>query len=414
MNIWILNHYAITPDSAGGTRHYDLAREIVKEGHKVTIFAASYNHFNKQSKPVDVNKLSAIETINGIRFVWLKTPAYRENDWRRAINMLCYSFLAVSTGIKLKEKPDTIMASSPHLFTGISGWLLSRFKKADFVFEVRDLWPQTLIDIGDYKSNSIIVKTLRVIEKFIYRKARAIITLPPGAVDYITGLGISPAKVFYIPNGVSPELYNSVNPLPDILDKVMMNARSYGKFLVVYAGSHGITNQLDVIIKAAQILQNKGHIKIHFLFVGDGPEKSNLIALAKESELHNIVFFNAIPKLAVPNLIKNGDVAVLSWKKTALYRYGISANKLWDYMICSIPVIWAIDTSVNIVEEAKCGITVPPEDAEAMAEAILKLSKMTNTERKEMGNRGYDYVIKYHSTPLLAKKLLEVLKDVHE
>lgn len=411
MNIWILNHYAIAPDTAGGTRHYHFASEMVKQGHKVTILASSYNHFSKKSRPMKTTEFSFSENINGIRFIWIKTPSYKDNDWRRAINMLCYTFLVVTKGLGLKEKPDVIMASSPHLFTGISGWLLSRFKKTGFIFEIRDLWPQTLIDIGNYKSNSIMVKFLRDIEKFLYLKARAIIVLQPKTVDYIANLGITADKIFYIPNGVNPELASLKEKLPDILNKTIINSRSYGKFLIVYAGSHGITNQLDIIIKAAKVLQERGYVKFHFLFVGSGPEKDNLIALSKKSELRNTAFFNAIPKQTVSTLLNQCDVAILSWKKAPLYRYGTSANKLWDYMVCGIPVIWGIDTSSDYVKEAGCGITVPPENPEAMAEAILEMSKMTDSQRKDIGQRGYDYVIKYHSSPLLANKLLEVMKD---
>ena len=413
MNIWILNHYAITPDTAGGTRHYDLSGEMVKQGHQVTIFASSYNHFSKKSRPIELTAFSAADTANDIRFLWIKTPIYKDNDWRRVINMMCFTFLSVIKGLQLKERPDVIMASSPHLFTGISGWLLSRFKKTNFVFEVRDLWPQTLIDIGNYKSNSIIVKFLRDLEKFLYRKAKTIIVLQPKTADYITNLDISPDKIFYVPNGVNPELAGSNEELPDILNNTITNLRSYGKFLIVYTGSHGITNQLDVIIKAAKELQDRGYVKFHFIFIGSGPEKNSLMALSKKLELYNTAFFNAIPKMAIPTLLNNCNVAVLSWKKTGLYRYGTSANKLWDYMVCGIPIIWAIDTGVDYVKEADCGITVPPEDARAMAEAVLTISKMTDNQRHEMGQRGYRYVMKYHSTPLLANKLLEVLKDVN-
>ena len=257
------------------------------------------------------------------------------------------------------------------------------------------------------------VKFLRDIEKFVYRKARAIIVLQPKTAEYIANLEINTNKIFYIPNGVNPELSGLKKELPDILDKTIDNARSYGKFLIVYAGSHGITNQLDVIINAAKELQDRGYVKFQFLFIGSGPEKRNLITLSKESGLYNTAFFNAIPKQAVPTLLNKCDVAVLSWKNAPLYRYGISANKLWDYMICGIPIIWGIDTSSDYVKEANCGITVPPENPGAMAEAILTLSKMSDNERNEMGQRGYSYVMKYHSTPLLANKLLEVLKDVN-
>jgi glycosyltransferase involved in cell wall biosynthesis len=415
MKIWMLNHYAQPPDTPGGTRHYDLSRELVKRGHQVSIFASSFGHRTRKEERLTKKQNYRREKVNGVEFIWVRTtPYYKGNDWRRVVNMLSYGRRVVSLGRMLEEKPDLILASSPHPFAGLAGYLLSRRKKAEFIFEVRDLWPQTLVAIGGYSRKNPIVVLLRILEKFLYRRASRIVVLHPKAPDYITGLGISANKIVHIPNGVSPEMFaNADVSLPEELDKTITSLKSKGKLVIGYAGAHGIANALDTIIEAAKLLQDRGVDKIHFLMVGDGPEKEGLITKTKDWELSNISFHEPITKEAIPELLRAIDIAVLAWKKSDLYtEYGMSTNKLWEYMMCARPVVWAIDSANDPVAEANCGITVPAEDPEAMAQAIVKLCGLSDNERREMGKRGHDYVMKHNSVPVLVDRLLEVMEDV--
>jgi glycosyltransferase involved in cell wall biosynthesis len=416
MNIWMLNHYAHPPDSPGGTRHFDFARELVKQGHQVSIFASSFEHRTRKEERLTKNQCYRREEFNGVGFIWVRTfPYHKGNDWRRVLNMLSYSFRVVPLGLRLKETPDVILASSPHPFAGLSGWLLAKLKRTKFVFEVRDLWPQSLVEIGGYSNKSLVVKLLRVLEKFLYRRAKKIVVLPPNALEYIKKLGIPGDKVVHISNGVSPETFSrSEAGLPEALDKTIASLKSEGKLLVVYTGAHGIANALDTIMEAARLIQDRGIDKVHFLMVGEGPEKEGLMRKAKDWKLSNISFHEAIAKESIPVLLKASDIAVLSWRRSSLYEYGLSANKLWDYMFCAKPIAWAINTLADPVAETNCGLTVPAEDAEAMAQAIVKLSGLSDNERREMGKRGHDYVMKYQSVPVLAERLLEVMEEVKE
>ena len=414
MNIWILNHYATPPDTSGSTRHFDFAKELVKREQKVTIFASGFNHRTRREERLEGKQNYRRENIEGVEFIWLRTvPYYKGNDWRRVVNMLSYSFRVIPLGLRLKKGPDVILASSPHPFTGLAGYVLAKIKGARFIFEVRDLWPQTFVDIGGYSNKSFVLKLLRALEKFLYRRANRIVVLAPKASDYITRLGIPTSKIVHIPNGVDPELFSDTSiGLPSEMDELISGLRSKGEVLVGYAGAHGISNALDTIIEAANLLQNEGVAKIHFLLVGDGPEKEQLMFKAKSYGLGNVNFYNSIPKIAVPEFLRSIDIAVISVRKSDLYKYGTSLNKLFDDMACARPILWATNSVYNPVAEAYCGITVPPEDPEQMAKTIMELCDLSDKERQEMGMRGYEYVMKYHSVLVLANRLLEAIEDV--
>lgn len=414
MNIWILNHYAIPPDTPGGTRHFDFGTELVKRGHQVSIFAAGFSHRTRKEERLERKQNYLKQNIDGVNFIWIRTPPYYGgNDWRRVRNMLSYTLRVTFWGLKIKEKPDVILASSPHPFAGLAGYVLAKIKRAQFILEIRDLWPETFVQIGGYSNKSPVVILLRMLEKLLYRRARKIVALHPEASNYISGLGIPSENIVHIPNGINPELFddNSVE-LPEELVELVSRLRFEGKTVVGYTGAHGIVNALDTIVEAANVLQHNGATKIHFLLVGDGPEKERLIRKAHEMGLGNVSFFKSIPKNTIPKLLRVIDITIVSWRRSDLYKYGMSTNKLWDYMMCARPIVWAIESANDPVAEANCGITVPPEEPDKLANAILELYNLSEKERQEMGMRGYEYVMKYHSTPVLANKLLEAIGDV--
>jgi len=410
----MLNNYATPPDIPGSTRNYDFAREFIKHGHKVTIFTSSFNHRALREERCIGKHGYLIENIDEVKFVWLKTsPRYLGNDWRRVVNMLSYTMRVITFGLKLNEKPEVILASTPHPFTGLAGWLLAKLRKAAFILQVHDLWPQTLVDIGGYDNRSPIVILLKILEKFLYQRARKIIIFHPQATKYIATMGIPAAKIVHIPNGVSPELFAKTGvSLPAELDEIIAELKARQKLIAVYTGTHTIVNALDTILETAKLLQSQEAMIIHFLLIGEGTEKQRLIDTAHQLRLANISFFKPIPKNAIPELIRKSDIGVLTWKKSDLYtQYGMSTNKLWDYMMCAKPIVWAIDSANDPVADSHCGITVPPEDPAAMAAAIIQICNLSSEERQRMGLRGHDYVMKYNSVPVLALRLLEVLEE---
>lgn len=408
MNIWIFNHYAHPPDLPGGTRHYDLGRELVRRGHRVVIFATSFHHYLHRETRLHPEEKWKIEDVDGVKFVWLRTPHYWRNDWRRVRNMVIFAVRAWRLGRKLLRlapdvgKPDVVIGSSPHLLTPLAAYWVAKHYRAGFVMEVRDLWPQTIIDMGELSARHPITKALQMLERFLYHRAEKIITLLPRAHEYIADCGIARKKVVWIPNGVDLSRFARA-AMPEI---------SHEGFRVMYLGAHGQANALDMLIHAAKVVQDKGIHEIRFILIGDGPEKPNLIELAEKLELKNVEFHAPLQKAEVPKTLHEADATVFVLNDLPLYKYGISLNKLFDYLAAKKPLILAGNPINNPVEEAQCGLTVPPRDPEALAEAVIKLYKMPKEERDAMGRRGREYVEQYHAIPVLAEKLIQCMEEV--
>lgn len=407
MNIWIFNQYAITPDLPGGTRHYDLGRELVKRGHQVVIFATSFHHYLHRETRLQPGERWKVEDVDGLKFVWLRTPSYQRNDWRRVRNMVVFALRAWWMGRRLPGlvpgvgKPDVVIGSSPHLLTPLVAYWVARRFRVPFVMEVRDLWPQTFVDMGGLTERHPVIKVLQFLEQFLYKRAQEIITLLPLAHRYIEELGISSEKIHWIPNGVDLSRFSGLQPASSDLR---------GSFNVMYMGAHGRANALDVLLQAAKIVQDRGNNVIRFVLVGDGPEKPRLMALAKELGLRNVEFREPVPKREVPKVLQEADALLFNLEEVEVFRYGISPNKLFDFMAAGKPVLSAVKALANPVEEARCGLTVPPRDPKALAEAAMKLFEMPPEEREAMGRRGREYVERRHDIRKLAAELENILQ----
>ena len=408
MNIWIFNQYAITPDMPGGTRHFDLGRELVGRGHEVTIIATSFHHQTHKETRLGPGERWKVEDMDGVRFVWLRTPHYWRNDWRRVRNMVAFMLRAWRLGRRLPRlapevgRPDVVIGSSPHLLTPLAAYRVARHYGIPFVMEVRDLWPQTIIDMGELSAGHPITRALQILEKFLYRRAERIIVLGPQMREYIAACGVSRDKIVWIPNGIDLSRF----------DRAVVPEMSHKSFQVMYLGAHGQANALDVLLEAAKVVQDRGHYEISFILVGDGPEKPRLIAQARELGLRNVEFRGPVPKAEVPKTMYEADAFISNAEKAEVHRYGISFNKLFDYMTAARPVISSVDASNNPVDEARCGLTIPPRDPQALAEAVVRLYQMPQEEREAMGKRGREYVEKHHDIRKLAERLEEVVRGL--
>lgn len=405
-NIWILNHYANTPYDKGITRHYELSHELVKRGYSVTIFTSAYNHFTKNDMIEDGGMVTE-KNINGIEYVWIKTyPKYEGNGLKRLLNMMSY-FWGMLKLYKKYESPNVIIGSSVHLLAPLAAYFISKRTKAKFLCEIRDLWPQTLIEMGAITKNHPLAVFFRIIENFVYKKCDIIITLLPGIVNYLSHYGIDENKVRYIPNGVDLSLFdeNMHNKIERNLDSILS---SY--FCCLYTGAHGIPNSLDVIVKAAGIIKNKGYEDIRIILIGNGTEKNKLIEYCRDNEISNVIFYDSIDKRDIPSVLSRGRVNLLSTKDINLYKYGISPNKLFDYLASANPIIFSGNTCNDIVKEAHAGLSIPPENPDEFANAIIKLYLMSEKERMELGQNGREYVKNHHDLKLLVDELEKCFK----
>lgn len=399
MILWILNHYADSPNRQA-TRSYDLGKQLVNKGHRVTVFASSFSHYSLKDDQLQSNEKWKTANYDGVRFIWIKTFPYKKNDWRRALNILTYAWRALWIGKRLLEKPNVIIGTCVHPFAVLSAYILSKFKKCRFFFEVTDLWPQTLIEMGALSEKNPVTLGLRILEKFLYQKAEKIITLLPYVDDYISDLGISKNKVVWIPNGVDLSRYKELKAYDGGISKI---------FTIMYLGGHSKYKCLEVILEAAKILQNKGMNNLKFILIGNGSEKPFLIKYSKDLNLQNVEFQPLVPKHEIVKVINRADALIDTFRSLSLLKYGVSTVKLSDYLASGRPILYAIKGANNPVAEAGAGITIPPENPQALTEAVEKLIAMKPEERIQMGKNGMEYVKKHYDIKLLADKLEALL-----
>lgn len=340
MNIWIFNHYAKPPIFAGGSRHYDMATELIKEGHDVTIFTSSFIHSERREYiEYDSNEFFRIEIIDNIKFVWIKTKAYG-NAFNRILNALQY-YKNVKKTSEYKEflKPDLIIGSAVHLLAPLLASKLAKKYNAKFYFEERDFWPQTFVDFGKISKKNPITLLLYRLEKSLYVKADRIIVLFDKANEYVESKGISSKKIIYLPNGIAPKENIHNSKLENIYTKVE------NCFKIIYIGSYGQANELNRILELAFLMKDAKDVK--FMFFGSGPLKGELLEFKFKNNLENVEFHDQIPKSNITYLLSKADLGIISIKDSPLYKYGFSMNKIYDYLYAGLPLIMIIDKKLG-------------------------------------------------------------------
>jgi glycosyltransferase involved in cell wall biosynthesis len=402
--VWILNHYALEPSGSGGTRHHGLATHLRQHGWQATLIAASVEHHSGRQRLGPRERLRR-ESHGDVPFVWIRTPVCRDNGGRRLLNMLAYTLRVVMPSYTRDlPRPDVVVGSSVHPFAAVAGLYLARRHRVPFVFEVRDLWPQTLIDFGRLSERSPTAWAMRSLERLLYRNAARIVVLMPYAADYIAEMGIDRNKVTWIPNGV--ELNNFARTVP-------AERAEAQPFVLMYLGSHGQANGLEYVLDAMKRVQETpGATLIRLRMVGDGPVKAQLVEQARRLGLTNVEFEPPVPKSRIPALAAEADAFIISVPGLPrLYRYGISMNKLFDYLASSRPIIIASSAANNPVRDSGAGYTVEPDNPDEIAKAILAMASASPEDRLRMGSAGRDYVETHHGFHRLAEKLAGALNQ---
>ena len=406
MNILLINHYAGSPRHGMEYRPYYIAREWVRAGHNVTIAAASFSHLRIQQPKID--KRWAEEDIDGIRYVWLKTPHYEGNGARRVLNMAAFTRQlrrnkAVVAG---GNKFDAVIASSPHPLVIYPARRIAATHGAKLVFEVRDLWPLTLTELSGMSRRHPFIRWLQFTENYAYRHADRVVCTLPKADRYMVAHGMDEGKFACIPNGICLEEWERARlPMPEQHAATLAGLKKQGKFLIGYVGQHSLSNALDSFIEAAVMLSE---LNVSFVLVGQGPEKERLASMAAAAGATNVVFLPPVARQMVPAVLDAMDALFIGWNRQPLYRYGISPNKLTDYMMAGKPVIHAVEAGNDPVAASGCGVSCRPEDPMAIAEAVRSLLARNDAERRSLGQRGAQYAREHHDYVKLAEDFLRI------
>ena len=407
MNIVYVEHYAGTPALGMEFRPYYLAREWVRAGHRVQMLAASHSHVRARQPAVGAAPLD--ESIDGIGYRWYPTRAYEGNGLGRVRNI--FEFLrqvwADTPRIAREFKPDVVIASSTYPMDIWVARRLARRCGATLVFEVHDLWPLSPIELSGMSPGHPFARLCSWAEGTAYRDADVVVSMLPCVHDYMASRGLDLRKLAIVPNGISPDDWAAApEPLRADVAAALARARAAGETLVGYAGSMGLPNALDTLLDAAALLRDA---PIRFVLVGDGHERARLAERVRAQGLERVTMLAPIPKLQVPALLAGVDVAYIGWQRVPIYRFGIAPNKLMDYMMAGRAVLHSVEAGNDPVAEAGCGVTVPPEDAQAVARGLRELAARTPQERAAMGERGRAFVQAHHTYPVLARRFLEAV-----
>jgi glycosyltransferase involved in cell wall biosynthesis len=398
--IWIINQYVGSPIHGMEFRHYYLAKEFVRKGYEVIIFSGSYSHLYK--KLPNTNGTYTFETIDQIQYCWVDVPTYaRSVSLGRFWNMFVFLFRMYFIPTKNISKPDAIIVSSPSLFPIFNGKHFADKYQAKLIFEVRDIWPLTIQNLAKMYSWHPLVLLLSFFEKYAYKKADNVCSVLPGADKHMIAQRMQANKFFYAPNGILLEEVEN----PEVLASSVQAQIPKDKFIVGYVGTIGVSNAMNYFIDAVLLLQN--HPEIFFVVIGDGGEKEALNE--KVSSAKNIIFIDPIPKQQVQSALQLFDACYIGWNDEPLYEFGISANKLYDYMYSAKPIIHSFSSENDPIQLANCGISCKAESPEAIKDAILAMHALIEDKRNELGKNGRSYVINHHSYDAIAQKFIDII-----
>lgn len=399
-HILLIHQVFISPSEPGGTRHYELAQHLVRNGHRFSIIASDLNYLTGQ-RVVARGKLISEQNLDGIRVLRAYTypSLHRSFSWR-VISFL--SFMFTSVGAALRAGPaDLVMGTSPPIFQAVSAWLVAVIRRRPFLLEIRDLWPEFAIDIGVLKNRGLILLS-RWLERFLYDHATHLLVNSPAYRDYLISKGVPAVKISLIPNGVDPAMFD-----PDSRgERIRHECRLDGQFVVTYAGAMGLANDISTILRAANHLRDQPWIR--FLLTGDGKERPNLESLSRQLQLPNVTFTGPRPKAEMPEILAASDAFIATLKDIPTFRTTYP-NKVFDYMAAGRPTILAIDGVIRqVVEAAGGGLFVPPGDDVALAEAVCRLYR-NRLAAQDMGIAARFYVAEHFNRRDQARDFTELV-----
>lgn len=411
-HIWIMNHYATDNYFNEGGRHYWLAENLQNAGYKVTIFCANTRHntsdFINTEKDIYTKRIK-----NEIPFVFIKSKYYEKNNHNRILNIITFTKRLMTVSKIYSEKygkPDIILASSVHPFTLLAGIKIAKKWNISCITEIRDLWPESIVAYGILSEKNPLSKLMYAGEKWIYTKSDAIIMTWRGGYDYIKNKGwfdkVSKEKIYHISNGVVLKQfeYNSQNfQIDNICDN------DVNKKIFTYTGSIRKVNNVEMLVKAAKLLQEEYKSdNIHILIYGDGEERNILEDLATKWNLKNITFKGRISKKYIPYVLKNSYANILHNKSTKLDKFGQSQNKFFEYLAAGKPILQTYTTGYSIIDKYNCGISLKKQTPENIASAIVKMSE--NPKSMNVKGKNGKIISQSYDFEKLTKNLIEIIE----
>lgn len=403
--VFFINQYASHPKNGFAGRYYYLAKEFSKKGYKSVLICSANHHLLRT--PPRFKGLWYQQDVDGVSIIWLKTLPYKKaSSPVRVLNWFIFSLYLPF--FKLSGfKPKFVNYSSPSPIGFFGAWVLGKINNAVVSFDVRDVWPETLVEIGGIKPSHPFVRFLYKLESFCYKKADLITSNLANFDERLIELNLSASKFSWIPNGVNEaEIQQSLNHSSETLPPSCSN-----KFVVGYTGTLGEANALDDLINAA--IELKDDVEIHFLFVGDGGERNRLEVKCDQNDLRNVTFVGSVQKADSYKLQCLVDVLCVGAKSSPLYRFGVSPNKLYEYMYSKTPVIYHIDSpNYHPVNDAKCGVEVQPGNVQEFVAAILKIKSLSENDCHLIGESARDYIMERHTYKEIATRLERTLLNV--
>ncbi len=395
---------------APASRVAEMSRLWVEDGHEVTVLTGFPNHptgvvpFAYRCK---FRRLVAQEIYHGVDVVrtWL-LPLPNRKAYERILNYSSFCISSAFAGMFLR-KPEVVIATSPQLLVGLSGWWLARLNGVPFVFEVRDLWPESLAAVGVGSEQSALHRGLAKIAGFLYRNCDRLVVVTPAFKDYlIRHWRIPEEKIFVVENGVDTSLFNRFTPKVALKRKLDVDE----KFVVSYIGTIGAAHGLETLLEAASRMREQMP-EVLFLIVGEGAEKEGMMSLARTRGLSNVRFVDQQARETIPAYIAASDACLVLLKKAELFKT-VLPTKMLEFMSCARPVILGVDGHARkVMEQANAGIFITPEDPAALVEAVVRLASDPDL-CESMGRNGRQHVLRYFSRRDSAKVYLEVLQDL--
>lgn len=401
MNILLIDHYAGSPELGMEFRPYYMAKEWIKQGHQVLIIGATFSHLRKKQPK------KGFQIIDGVTYYWIKTNQYSNNSVGRVYSMFLFIFkLRFLLWRMYKQfEPNIVIASSTYPLDIYPARKIALKYKAKLIYEVHDLWPLSPMELGGYVKWHPFIVVMQIAENYAYKYCDRVISLLPNALEHMVEHGLVKDKFNYISNGYNELEWRNKKKLSILYESFFGDLKKKGKKILGYTGGHAKSNALDYLLDAMKLIEKNDIVCI---LVGNGQEKERLMLRVESENIQNVIFLDPVSKLEVPSLLSCMDVLYIGWENNPLYRFGISPNKLIDYMLSAKPILHSVNAANDWVAETKCGISVMAESPQEIAKGIDYLFSLDDSILYEMGQRGYLYASENLNYSFLAEKCLSI------